>query len=132
RPAAEGHGAGGHRQAGRLGLVWIRAGGRSVWRRRVRAGLLFARAEAAQGRDPAEQRVRAVAGETGGADAQINGDIPHLLAKGDGPPMADNDDLLKKLADNFHQLSERERKVLKEKLGIELMPLRTLEQVQAA
>jgi|KBSSwiStaDraftv2_1062776.scaffolds.fasta_scaffold240155_3 DNA-directed RNA polymerase sigma subunit (sigma70/sigma32) len=46
--------------------------------------------------------------------------------------MADNDDLLKKLADNFHELSERERKVLKEKLGIELMPLPTLEQVQAA
>jgi len=46
--------------------------------------------------------------------------------------MPEHDDLLKKLADNFAELSERERKLLKEKLGIDLMPLPTLEQVHAA
>jgi DNA-directed RNA polymerase sigma subunit (sigma70/sigma32) len=46
--------------------------------------------------------------------------------------MANHDDLLKKLADNFAELSARERKLFKEKLGVELLPLPTLEQVEAA
>ena len=70
RPVAEGHGTGGHRQARRLDVVRLRPGGRGVWRRRVRARLLRARAEAEEGRDPGEQRVCAVAGAARGLDSQ--------------------------------------------------------------
>jgi DNA-directed RNA polymerase sigma subunit (sigma70/sigma32) len=40
--------------------------------------------------------------------------------------------LLKKIADNFTELSERERRVMKERFGIEMPRIPTLEEVQRA
>src|SRR6185503_16665001 len=120
RFVAERHGAGGYRQARRPGVVRIRPRGRGLWRRRVRARLLCARTEAVQGRDPAEQRVRAVPGKAGSPDAEIMGTFSVSWKRGQ-TPMANHDDLLKKLADNFAELSARECKLFKEKLGVELL-----------
>lgn len=41
-------------------------------------------------------------------------------------------DLLKKIADNFTELNERERLVMKERFGIEMPRTPTLEEVQSA
>jgi len=43
-----------------------------------------------------------------------------------------DDSLLKKIADNFVELSERERQVMKERFGIEMPRTPTLEEVQRA
>jgi RNA polymerase primary sigma factor len=42
------------------------------------------------------------------------------------------DSLLKKIADNFVELSERERQVMKERFGIEMPRMPTLEELQHA
>jgi len=42
------------------------------------------------------------------------------------------DSLLRKIADNFTELNERERKVMKEHFGIEMPRTPTLEEVQSA
>ena len=46
--------------------------------------------------------------------------------------MADNDDLLRKIAENFAELSERERRVFRSVFGVEMIKLPTLEQVGRA
>jgi DNA-directed RNA polymerase sigma subunit (sigma70/sigma32) len=43
-----------------------------------------------------------------------------------------DESLLKKIADNFTELSERERQVMKERFGIEMPRMPTLEEVQRA
>ena len=42
------------------------------------------------------------------------------------------DSLLRKIADNFTELNERERKMMKERFGIEMPRTPTLEEVQSA
>ena len=45
--------------------------------------------------------------------------------------MADSD-LLRKIADNFTELAERERRVFKDLTGVEMIKLPTLEEVRGA
>ena len=42
------------------------------------------------------------------------------------------DDLLKKIAANFAELSERERRMMKERFGIDMLPLPSMEQLGQA
>jgi DNA-directed RNA polymerase sigma subunit (sigma70/sigma32) len=43
--------------------------------------------------------------------------------------MEDSDDLLKKIAANFTELFERERRIFKDVVGVEMIKLPTLEEV---